>query len=184
MPLDITLLLAQAAQGNREVDEQIYQSLYAELHRLAALTMRRERAGHTLQPTALVNEAYLRLVGQTAISWECRAHFLNAAARMMRRILIDHARKTQAAKRPGLNQRAEFTDQIPMSADSPELILSIDVALQRLAALDQRQAQIVELRYFGGLSVEETAKVIKVSEKTVKRDWAMARAWLENELRP
>ena len=184
MASDITLLLEKAAHGDRAVEEQVFQALYSELHRLAALTMRRERENHTLQPTALVNEAYMKLVGQQgAVSWESRAHFLNAAARVMRNILIDHARTTQALKRPGSAQRVELEHNHPIQVNNPELLLTIDTALQRLEALDPRQARVVELRYFGGLSVEETAKVLGISEKTVKRDWSMARAWLESELR-
>lgn len=183
MASDITLLLEKAAHGDKTVEQQVFQALYAELHRLAAMTMRRERDNHTLQPTALVNEAYMRLVGQGAISWESRAHFLNAAARVMRNILIDHARSTQALKRPGSAQRVELENNHPIQVDNPELLLTIDTALQRLEAMDARQARVVELRYFGGLSVEETAKVMGISEKTVKRDWSMARAWLESELR-
>ena len=183
MKSEITLLLEQAAQGNREVEQRIFQELYTELHRLAAMTMRNERHGHTLQPTALVNEAYMRLVGKGPISWESRAHFLNAAARVMRNILIDHARNNRALKRPSSAQRVEITGNDPIQVDDPELLLTIDTALNRLESLDHRQARVVELRYFGGLSVEETARVIGISEKTVKRDWSMARAWLENELR-
>jgi len=180
---DITLLLQQAANGDPDIERQVFEALYAELRRVAGYQMRRERVNHTLQPTALVNEAYLRLIGGKSITWESRAHFLNAAGQIMRRILIDHARAVQSAKRPGARQRVEFDDAMPVVVTEPETVLAVDAALGKLERLDARQARIVELRYFAGLSVEETAKVVGVSEKTVKRDWAMARAWLEGELR-
>jgi RNA polymerase sigma-70 factor (ECF subfamily) len=180
---DITLLLQQAASGDPDIERQVFEALYAELRRLAGYQMRKERVNHTLQPTALVNEAYLRLIGSKSIAWESRAHFLNAASQIMRRILIDHARAVQSAKRPGARQRVEFDAAMPMVVTEPETVLAVDAALTKLTGLDARQARIVELRYFAGLSVEETAKVVGVSEKTVKRDWAMARAWLEGELR-
>jgi len=180
---DITLLLQQAGSGDPDIERQVFEALYAELRRLAGYQMRKERVNHTLQPTALVNEAYLRLIGAKSITWESRAHFLNAASQIMRRILIDHARAVQSAKRPGAWQRVEFDDAMPGVATEPETVLAVDAALTKLGKLDARQARIVELRYFAGLSVEETAKVVGVSEKTVKRDWAMARAWLEGELR-
>lgn len=185
MTPNITLWLERASRGDRAGEQQVFQTLYAELRRLAGLTMRSERAGHTLQPTALVNEAYMRLIGgRSGITWESRGHFLNAAARVMRNILVDHARSTRALKRPGSAQRVELTGAGPISTDDPELLLTIDGALNQLAAMDARQARIVELRFFGGLSVEETAKTLGISEKTVKRDWAMARAWLESQLQP
>lgn len=183
LPPNITLLLQQAGSGDPDIERQVFEALYAELRRLAGYQMRKERVNHTLQPTALVNEAYLRLIGAKSINWESRAHFLNAASQIMRRILIDHARAVQSAKRPGARQRVEFDDAMPGVVTDPETVLAVDAALTRLAKLDARQVRIVELRYFAGLSVEETAKVVGVSEKTVKRDWAMARAWLEGELR-
>jgi RNA polymerase sigma factor (TIGR02999 family) len=183
MTAGITQLLEQAAAGDCAAGAKILEALYTELHRLVAQAMRHERVNHTLQPTALVNEAYVRLLGNGAVTWECRAHFLNTAARVMRRILIDHARKATAQKRPGAGQRVEMEDRFHLDAGDPDLVLTIDEALTRLEALDPRQARIVQLRYFGGLSVEETAQVIGVSSKTIKREWAMARAWLESELR-
>lgn len=180
---DITLLLEQAGSGDLDVERQLFEALHGELRRLAGYQMRKERANHTLQATALVNDAYLRLVGARPVAWESRVHFLNAASQVMRRILIDHARAAQSVKRPGARQRVELDDAIPGVVTEPETVLAVDTALTKLARLDARQARIVELRYFGGLSVEETAKAAGVSEKTVKRDWAMARAWLEGELR-
>jgi RNA polymerase sigma factor (TIGR02999 family) len=178
------LYLQQIAQGDREAESALLQALYGELHRLASGVMRSERVDHTLQPSALVNEAYLRLVGGRAVSWQGRAHFLNAAAQTMRRVLIDHARATRSAKRAGSQARVEFEDSMAISYADPDLLLDIDQALETLAEVDPRKEQIVQLRYFGGLSVEETASVLDVSEKTVKREWAMARAWLESKLRP
>jgi len=180
---DITAILGDIAKGHREKEQELLQLVYQELHQLAAYLMRGERKDHTLQPTALVNEAYVRLVGNHTLSWDNRAHFFNAAAQTMRRILVDHARARQSAKRPVSGQRVELQDHFAVSADEPEQILTIDAALSKLAAVDPRQAKIVELRFFAGLSVEETAAVMGISEKTVKRDWAVARAYLEAELR-
>jgi RNA polymerase sigma-70 factor (ECF subfamily) len=179
---EITLLLEEMAHGNRGLEGQLLDTIYPELHRVAARLMRNERANHTLQPTALVNEAYMRLVGDHPISWESRLHFLNAAAQVMRRILIDHARAMRTTKRSG-GVRVELKDTLAVSMADPETLISVNDALTRLEGIDKRMSQVVELRYFGGLSVEETAQVLKTSPKTVKRDWAMARAWLEGELR-
>ncbi|MEO6037308.1 MAG: ECF-type sigma factor [Saprospiraceae bacterium] len=179
---EITLLLEEVARGNRDVEGQLLAAVYPELHRLAAAFMRRERPGHTLRPTALINEAYLRLVGRKGGAIESRLHFLNIAAQIMRRILIDHARSAQSQKRASGN-RLELDESMAISMDDPDLILSINQAITRLAAVDARLARVVELRYFGGLSVDETAQILKTSPKTVKRDWALARAWLEDELR-
>jgi RNA polymerase sigma-70 factor, ECF subfamily len=179
---EITLLLEEMAHGNRGLEGQLLDTIYPELHRVAARLMRNERQNHTLQPTALVNEAYMRLVGDHPISWESRLHFLNAAAQVMRRILIDHARAMRTTKRSG-GVRVELKDTLAVSMADPETLISVNDALTRLEGIDKRMSQVVELRYFGGLSVEETAQVLKTSPKTVKRDWAMARAWLEGELR-
>jgi RNA polymerase sigma-70 factor, ECF subfamily len=181
---DITLYLHQVAQGDRGAESALLQAIYSELHRLASAVMRSERVDHTLQPSALVNEAYLRLIGGKPVSWQGRAHFLNAASQTMRRILIDHARASRSAKRAGSQARVEFEEGMAISYGNPDLLLDIDQALQTLAEVDPRKEQIVQLRYFGGLSVEETAAVLDISEKTVKREWAMARAWLESKLRP
>ena len=178
---DITRLLAEVSSGKPASQEKLFNLVYRELHRLAAHFMTHERRGHTLQTTALVNEAYLRLVGNRAISWQSRAHFYNAAARTMRRILVDHARKRVASKRPG-ELRVDLKDVHAVAGAPPEEMLMLHKALDRLARLDARQAQVVELRYFAGLNVEETAQTMSISEKTVKRDWALARAWLESQL--
>ena len=180
---DITVLLGEIAGGRREKESELLERVYHELHRLAAHFMRHERVDHTLQPTALVNEAYLRLVGNKTLTWESRAHFFNAAAQTMRRILVDHARAAKSAKRPGSAQRVELREDVNATDHSPADMIALDTALERLAAMDPRQAKVVELRFFAGLGVEEVAKILDVSEKTVKRDWAVARAWLEAELR-
>jgi RNA polymerase sigma factor (TIGR02999 family) len=180
---EITWLLTQAAQGDRSSENQLLDAIYTELHRLASQLMRQERGGHTLQPTALVNEAYLRLIGGKQISWQSRSHFYHAAAQTMRRILIDHARALQTRKREGALAKVELDDNVSAEAQDPALYLSIDHALSDLQALDARQAKVVELRFFAGLSVEQTAEVLNISPKTVKRDWALARVWLEDRLR-
>jgi RNA polymerase sigma factor (TIGR02999 family) len=180
----ITQLLAHANQGDRQSQERVLELVYSELHRLASGYLRRERAGHTLQASALVNEAYLRLLGGGgAVQWESRAHFFVTAAQTMRRILIDHARKRAASKREGLLNRVELHDHLAVTgAEDPAAMIDLDEALERLAQLDPRQSRIVELRFLAGLSVEETAEVLNISPKTVKRDWSVARAWLEGEL--
>jgi len=178
---DITRLLAEVSSGKPASQEELLQVVYRELHRLASRFMSHERPGHTLQTTALVNEAYIRLVGRRAISWQSRAHFYNAAARTMRRILVDHARKRSAGKRPG-ELRVDLEDVHAVTGAPPEEMLALHTALDGLAQLDARQAQVVELRYFAGLNVEETAHTMGISEKTVKRDWSLARAWLESQL--
>ena len=156
--------------------------VYAELRRLAAGYLRRERPGHTLQPTALVNEAYLRLVDQTQVRWQNRAHFLGVAAQMMRRILVDHARGQRAEKRGGEIQKLSLDENIVVSGERAADLVALDEALERLAELDPQKSRIVELRFFGGLSVEETAEVIGVSAPTVKRQWRMAKAWLYGQV--
>ena len=186
MPADhlVTQLLADVAAGKNGAEEQLVDVVYAELHRLAMGYMRKERPGHTLQASALVNEAYVRLIGERDVRWENRAHFYVTAARTMRRILIDHARSKQTAKRDGghvvtLNEALLTIDS---RIDRSSEMLMIDDALVRLERLDPRQCKIVELRFFGGLTVEETAQALDISPKTVKRDWSVARAWLEAEL--
>jgi RNA polymerase sigma factor (TIGR02999 family) len=180
---DITELLKAAAQGESGSEARLLDAVYAELHKLAASYMRRERADHTLQPTALVHEAYLRLVGEQPVNWDSRAHFYVAAAQTMRRVLIDHARRHCASKRSGNLRRVELDDGMVSVEDQADDLVALDTALEKLAALDSRQVRVVELRFFIGLNVQETAKVLSTSEKTVKRDWALARAWLEQELR-
>ena len=179
---DITVLLEEVRQGKQGAEDRLMELVYGELHRLASAYMRRERQDHTLQSSALVNEAYLRLIGGAKVSWESRGHFFVAAARTMRRTLIDHARSHATAKREHVRQPLDFQESLRSAADSPEGMIDLDQALNRLAEMDPRQARIVELRFFAGLTVEETAELLGISEKTVKRDWATARAWLEAEL--
>jgi RNA polymerase sigma factor (TIGR02999 family) len=179
---EVTALLREWAAGDRAALERLMPIVYGELRRLAASQLRAERREHTLQPTALVNEAYLRLVGQRSVSWANRAHFFAIAAEMMRRVLVDHARKRSAAKR---NPATVFLDlgssETPWGDRPPEL-LALDAALTELGRLDARQAKVVELRFFAGLSVEETAEVVGISTATVKREWRTARAFLQHEI--
>lgn len=180
----VTRLLHELSAGNEHAVEQLVPLIYAELHAIAERQMRRERADHTLQPTALVHEAFLRLVGNET-SWQNRQHFLGVAAQAMRRILVDHARRQKARKRGGGADKIELDEQlIAVGGESGEGLdlEALDEALTRLAELDARQARIVELRFFAGLDVEETAAVVGVSPATVKRDWQFAKAWLKREL--
>lgn len=181
--VDVTALLSQLARGNPEAAEKLMPLVYDELKRLARAYMRRERTDHTLQTTALVHEAYLRLVDQDAVNWEGRSHFFGIAAQLMRRILIDHARGHLREKRGGGKVVLPLNEALVFSPEHSEELVRLDEALDRLSKLDPRQGQIVELRFFGGLSVEETAQFIGVSPKTVKRDWAVAKVWLHGELR-
>jgi RNA polymerase sigma-70 factor (ECF subfamily) len=179
---DITQLLQRMGSSGGEGMDQLLEVVYAELRRQAARYLRRERKNHTLQPTALVNEAFMKLVDQRSVQWQNRAHFFGVAAQAMRRIVIDHARTRQRVKRGGVQQVVTL-DEAMIVAESRSIdVLALDEALTRLAALDERQAKIVELRYFAGLSVEETAEVTSLSPATIKREWAMARAWLHAEL--
>jgi len=179
---DITTLLQRVSTGDREAETDLLESVYGELRKLASHFMNRERKDHTLQPTALVHEAYMRIGGNAGATWECRAHFFNAAAVAMRRILVDHARSRTRQKRGSGATRVELDDISPVIDSDPDQVIDIDTALTALAAFDPRQARIVELRYFCGLNVEETAAALNTSERTVKRDWSVARAWLEAEL--
>jgi RNA polymerase sigma factor (TIGR02999 family) len=180
--LEFRRLLDEASGGSQEALARLMPLVYEELRRMASGYLRRERRGHTLQTTALVHEAYLRLVGQDDLSFENRAHFRAIAARTMRRILVEHARARGAAKRGGSRKRVTLEDTLAL-APSPRLDLqALDEALERLAALDAQQARIVELRFFAGLTVEETAEAVGLSPATIKREWAMARAWLRREL--
>ena len=184
-PPDVTPLLLAWGKGDQSAGDQLLPAVYAELHRQAARAMRREADDHTLQATALVHEAYLRLVDQRRIEWRNRAQFFGVAAQTMRRILVDHARGQHAAKRGGGMQQITLSDaNQPAAADSDNSvdILALHDALDRLAALDPEQARLVELRYFGGLNIEETADALGISPATVKREWAVARAWLRREL--
>lgn len=156
--------------------------VYNELRRLARVQMRRERGNHTLQPTALVNEAYMRLAPDAGVFWRDRAHFMAIAAGVMRRVLVDHARAHQAHKRGGLRRQVTLHDEFENLSSAPLDILALNEALDRLALLDQRQSKIVELHFFGGLSFEEIAEVLGVAVRTAKRDWSMARSWLHIQL--
>ena len=167
--------------GDREAEARLVPLVYEQLRRLAIRYMRGERQDHTLQPTALVHEAYLKLIEQRRVSWESRAHFYCVAARLMRRILIDHARDVKAVKRGG-GEKVPLEDCLVYSEERPGELLAIDEALSRLADLAPRQGRVVELRFFGGCSEEDIAKILEVSVRTVKRDWRVARAWLFAEL--
>jgi len=181
-PPDVTGLLAAWRAGDASAHEQLLPAIYDELRRQAARAMRREGDAHTLQATALVHEAYLRLVDQRRVEWRSRAHFFGVAAQMMRRVLVDHARARLADKRGGALQRVTLGDVGPDESDRELDVLALHDALERLAALDPRQARLVELRYFGGLGIEDTAEALSISPATVKREWAVARAWLRREL--
>jgi len=157
--------------------------VHQELHQIARRCMAGERVGHSLQATALVNEAYVRLVDGTVVEWHDRAHFLAVAARIMRRILVDHARARGARKRGGGDARVTFDEALVVTAEAREDFVALDDALEALAKFDERKSRVVELRFFGGLSVEETAAVLKVSADTVMRDWRLAKAWLQAEMR-
>ena len=181
----VTDLLALAGAGDRGALDRALPLVYDELHRLAHAQLRREATGHTLDTTALVHEAYLRLVDQTRSAWRDRAHFLAVAATAMRRILVDHARRHHAAKR-GAGARPVALEQAgALAADErAALLVELDGALERLAALDERQARVVECRFFAGLTEEETAEALGIGLRTAKRDWAKARSWLFRELHP
>ncbi|MGI8497458.1 MAG: sigma-70 family RNA polymerase sigma factor [Gemmatimonadaceae bacterium] len=180
---DVTALLIAWGGGERSAADRLIPAVYEELHRQAARAMRREGHEHTLQPTALVHEAYLRLVDQQRVEWRNRAHFFGIAAEVMRRVLVDHARAKLAAKRGGGAQRLTLECAADVSAANSETdVLALHDALDRLALFDPGQARLVEMRYFGGLSIEETAESLGVSPATVKREWVLARAWLRREL--
>ena len=182
-PGDVTLLLAEMRRGDSEALPKLLPLVYNELRRLAAHCLKDERSGHTLQPTALVHEAYLRLVEQTRAGWETRAQFMGVAAQLMRRILIDYARQRIAARRGGAAGPVHVENlENAGNVEQTEEILIVDEALLRLRELDPQQAQVAEMRYFAGLTVEETAEALAISPRTVKRDWAMAKAWLRLEL--
>jgi len=179
---EVTRLLIRLTDGNDGVLGELLPLVYAELRRVAAGYLRRERPGHTLQPTALVHEAYLRLVDQSQVRWQNRAHFLGVAAQMMRRILVDYARGQRAEKRGGDFQKLSLDENIDVSGERAADLVRLDEALERLAELDPQKSRVVELRFFGGLSVEETAEVLGVSAPTVKRQWRMAKAWLYGQV--
>jgi RNA polymerase sigma factor (TIGR02999 family) len=179
---NITELLAGYARGDKEVLDKLMPIVYDELRRQASRYLRREQAGHTLQTTALIHEAYVRLVDQRHVQWQNRAHFFGIAAQMMRRILVDHARTKKRVKRGGSDVKVSLADAtIPVKQRDLDVV-ALDEALNRLAEIDEQQSRVVELRFFSGLTVEETAEVMGISPATVKRDWSMAKAWLHREL--
>lgn len=179
---EITQLLQALRAGDREAEDQLLDVVYGELHRIAARHMRRERIDHTLQATALIHEAYVRLIDQQAKDWQNRTHFYAVAAQVMRRILVDHARTHGTAKRGGGQYKVSLDDALPLTTEQSDALVALDEALSRLSKFDPRKSRIVELRYFGGLSVEEIARALGISSRTVKRDWTVAKAWLYGEL--
>jgi RNA polymerase sigma factor (TIGR02999 family) len=178
-----TRLLKAMHAGDQAAAERLLPLVYAELHRVATAYMRRERPDHTLQPTALINEAYLRLI-QEDVDWNSREHFVGFAAHVMRRVLVDYARTRNAQQRGGNVERVELQDQFAISPDKLEQVILLDEALDRLEKTNPRQARVVELRYFGGLSVEQIGAALDIAPRSVKRDWALARIWLFEELKP
>ena len=182
MPDNITHLLQQWSDGDDRALDRLTPLVYDQLRQQAARYLRREHRVHTLQTTALINEAYLRLIDAKEVRWQGRAHFFAIAANLMRRILVDHARRRDAEKRGGSQIRLTLDQTMLPASQSDVDVLAIDEALTRLAAIDRQQAQIVELRFFSGLSVEETAAALGISPRTVKRDWSVARAWLRREI--
>lgn len=179
---DVTKLLGEAKAGDRQAESRLMELVYPELKRIAARHLKRERDGHTLRPSALVNEAYIQLAGQMDKEWQNRSHFYAVAAQLMRRILVDYARQRRAHKRDGNLQRVDFTEGLLISEKRLDQILSINEALVRLAQFDERRARVVELRFFGEMTEEEVAEVLKIAPRTVKRDWSLAKAWLHAEL--
>jgi RNA polymerase sigma factor (TIGR02999 family) len=179
---EVTKLLKDWGAGDESVPEKLMPLVYDELRRLAHQYMRREKPGHTLQTSALVNEAYLRLVKQSEIQWESRAHFFGIAARLMRQILVDQARRRNFAKRGGGAIRVSLNDATAIAHEQSASVVALDEALKTLEQTDPRKSRIVELRFFGGMSIEETAEALKVSPGTVMREWTFARAWLRQEM--
>jgi RNA polymerase sigma factor (TIGR02999 family) len=178
----VTQLLGEWSNGNDQAMQKLFPLVHPELHRLAHHYMSRERTGHTLQTTAVLNEAYLQLVDNTKPVWQGRTHFIAAAAQIMRHIMVDHARKHQSLKRGGGALRVTLDEGALITETRAQELLDLDEALEKLAAQDARKSQIVELRYFGGLTVEETAEFLKMSRRTVEREWTAAKAWLYREL--
>ena len=181
-PQDITALLDDWSRGNHRALDQLLPLVYGELRHIARRQLRRERLGHTLQPTALVHEAYLRLVDQRQVDWRSRAHFFGVAAQVMRRILVDSARRHHASKRGGGVQCVSIDEAVETAGPDGISVLALNDALERLETVDRGLAQIVELRAFGGLTIDEAAHVLKVSASTAKREWRTAKAWLTREL--
>jgi RNA polymerase sigma factor (TIGR02999 family) len=181
-PQTVTQLLSAWSDGDKASLEQLMPMVYGELHRLATRHLACERSDHTLQATALVNEAYFRLIDQTRVRWQNKAHFLGIAAQMMRRILVDYARARRYAKRGGGASVVTLDEAAALSVEKAPDLIAVDDALTRLSEVDSRKARVVELRFFGGLSVEETAEVLQIAPNTVVRDWRTAKAWLHREL--
>jgi RNA polymerase sigma factor (TIGR02999 family) len=180
---EVTLLLNKLGDGDQNAAAQLVPLVYEELRRMASQYLRHERPGHTLQATALVHEAYLKLAGQRDAKWQNRAHFFGVASQLMRRVLVDYARTQLRGKRGGKQQRVSLDDSLLVSPDRTDELLAINEMLARLEAMDPRQGRIVELRYFGGLTIDETAEVLHVSSKTVLREWNLAKAWLYGKLK-
>src|SRR5262245_54909095 len=181
-PEEITQLLREWSNGNKEALDRLMPVVYSELRRLAAHYMRHERPGHTLQSTALVNEAYLRLAGARETHWQDRAHFFAVASQIMRHILVDHARSYRYAKRGGGAIKVSLDEVAILSEERASELIALDDALKDLEALDPRKSQVVEMRFFGGLSIDETAEVLKVSSMTIQREWRWAKAFLHNQM--
>ena len=181
-PAQITELLLRWGQGDEHALDTLTPLIYQDLRRLASYILRSERPGHTLQPTALVNEAYLKLAGQEKLRWQNRSHFFAVAARVMRHVLVDYARSHLRAKRGGGAPVLSLDEALVFAPERSAEVLALDEALNRLAAVDPRKTRVVELRFFGGLGVEETAEVLQISPNTVMRDWNMAKAWLRRDM--
>jgi len=182
-PQEVTQLLVQWSEGNHQALERLTPLVFHELHRLAHYYMRSERPGHLLQTTALINEAYVRLLDWNTVPWKNRAHFMGVCAGLMRRILVDFARNRQVGKRGGKVHRVPLDEAMALAFEPRADLVAVDEALKELAELDQRKSEIVELRFFGGLSVEETAEALKLSPRTVMREWSLAQAWLHDRLK-
>jgi RNA polymerase sigma factor (TIGR02999 family) len=182
LPTEVTVLLAKARSGDSSALADVFPLIYDELRRLAQQQLQREPDGHTLSPTALVHEAYMRLIDYSRMEWQGRAHFMAVASTAMRRILVDHARGHRSAKRGGMLKRISIDDVELGAEDRAELLIAIDDALGRLKEIDARQAQVVECRFFGGMTEEETAEALGIGLRTAKRDWAKAKSWLHREI--
>ena len=182
LPTEVTVLLAKARSGDSSALADVFPLIYDELRRLAKQQLQREPDGHTLSPTALVHEAYMRLIDYSRMEWQGRAHFMAVASTAMRRILVDHARGHRSEKRGGMLKRISIDDVELGAEDRAELLIAIDDALGRLKEIDARQAQVVECRFFGGMTEEETAEALGIGLRTAKRDWAKAKSWLHREI--
>ncbi len=182
-PEEITQLLVAWGDGDKQALDRLMPFVYDELRRLARNYMRNQPSDHTLQTTALVNEAYMRLIDSDKVRWQNRTHFFAISAQLMRRILVDSARAKNANKRGGDNQKVTFSEALPVSLEKESELLALDTALDNLAKLNDRQAQIVEMRYFGGMNEKEIGEALEISTRTVRRDWSVARAWLFRELK-